>query len=125
MPTFPFDWRSDRTTRPRAATRGPVCPVSDIRNTTNTCSAVETERQRYAHRLAASRTRLVEAADTERRRIEHNLHDGAQQRLIALAFRLHEATLSLRRSLCLRSRPTPRSFRRRRRRLVEKSRRRC
>ena len=34
-----------------------------------------------AERLAASRTRIVEAADNERRRIEQNLHDGAQQRL--------------------------------------------
>src|SRR5206468_2944663 len=36
IPTLPFDWRSDRTTRPRAATCGPVCPVADRRNTTNT-----------------------------------------------------------------------------------------
>jgi PAS domain S-box-containing protein len=40
--------------------------------------------------LAASRARLVEAGDAERRRLERNLHDGAQQRLIAtsLAVRL-------------------------------------
>jgi signal transduction histidine kinase len=38
--------------------------------------------------LAASRARLVEAADTERRRLERNLHDGAQQRLVALAVAL-------------------------------------
>jgi signal transduction histidine kinase len=30
------------------------------------------------------------ASDSERRRLEHNLHDGAQQRLMALAFRLRE-----------------------------------
>ena len=35
--------------------------------------------------------RLVEAADTERRRIEHNLHDGAQQRLTALVVQLRIA----------------------------------
>jgi signal transduction histidine kinase len=35
--------------------------------------------------LAASRARLVEASDTERRRLERNLHDGAQQRLLALS----------------------------------------
>jgi signal transduction histidine kinase len=29
----------------------------------------------------------VAAADSERRRIERNLHDGAQQRLAALAIR--------------------------------------
>ena len=36
----------------------------------------------------ASRRRLVEAQDAERRRIERNLHDGAQQQLIALAIQL-------------------------------------
>jgi signal transduction histidine kinase len=35
--------------------------------------------------LAASRLRIVEASDAERRRLERNLHDGAQQRLIALS----------------------------------------
>ena len=35
--------------------------------------------------LAASRARIVEAGDAERRRLERNLHDGAQQRLVALA----------------------------------------
>jgi signal transduction histidine kinase len=54
-------------------------------------AAAVSERQRFAERLAASRERLVEAADTERRRLEHNLHDGAQQRLTALGLRLHLA----------------------------------
>ena len=44
--------------------------------------------ERFAERLDASRARLVNASDTERRRLEHNLHDGAQQRLTALAIRL-------------------------------------
>jgi signal transduction histidine kinase len=35
--------------------------------------------------LAASRLRIVEASDAERRRLERNLHDGAQQRLVALS----------------------------------------
>src|SRR5207302_5074237 len=38
--------------------------------------------------LRASRRRLVEAQDAERRRIERNLHDGAQQQLIALTIHL-------------------------------------
>ena len=38
--------------------------------------------------LLASRRRLVEAQDAERRKIERNLHDGAQQQLIALAIQL-------------------------------------
>jgi signal transduction histidine kinase len=38
--------------------------------------------------LRASRTRLVAAADAERRRIERDIHDGAQQHLVALAVTL-------------------------------------
>jgi len=37
--------------------------------------------------VAASRRRIVAAADEARRRIERDLHDGIQQRLIALTFR--------------------------------------
>jgi signal transduction histidine kinase len=37
--------------------------------------------------LQASRGRLVAAADEERRRIERNLHDGAQQHLVAMAIK--------------------------------------
>ena len=35
--------------------------------------------------LTASRARIVQAGDAARRRLERNLHDGAQQRLVALA----------------------------------------
>jgi signal transduction histidine kinase len=42
--------------------------------------------------VRASRTRIVEAADAERRRVERDLHDGAQQRLVALALRLQVAS---------------------------------
>jgi signal transduction histidine kinase len=38
--------------------------------------------------LTASRARIVEVGDAERRRLERNLHDGAQQRLIALSLAL-------------------------------------
>lgn len=41
--------------------------------------------------LRTSRARLVEAGDAERRRLERNLHDGAQQRLVALALSLRLA----------------------------------
>jgi signal transduction histidine kinase len=41
--------------------------------------------------LMASRARIVAASDEARRRIEHDLHDGAQQRLVALALRLRSA----------------------------------
>ncbi|HZD18471.1 MAG TPA: histidine kinase [Actinomycetota bacterium] len=36
--------------------------------------------------LRASRVRIVDAADAERRQLERNLHDGAQQRLLALSY---------------------------------------
>jgi signal transduction histidine kinase len=36
--------------------------------------------------LRASRARIVQAADAERRKLEWNLHDGAQQRLLALSY---------------------------------------
>jgi signal transduction histidine kinase len=40
------------------------------------------------HELLDSRARLVTVADGERRRIERDLHDGAQQRLVAIQIRL-------------------------------------
>lgn len=45
--------------------------------------------------LAASRTRLVQVADGERRRLERNLHDGAQQRLVAVSMSLGRAAATL------------------------------
>ncbi len=36
--------------------------------------------------LQASRVRIVETGDAERRRLERDLHDGAQQRLLALSY---------------------------------------
>jgi signal transduction histidine kinase len=41
--------------------------------------------------LIASRARLVAASDEARRQIERDLHDGAQQHLVALALRLRAA----------------------------------
>ena len=38
--------------------------------------------------LQASRARIVSAADASRRQIERNLHDGAQQHLVAMAVKL-------------------------------------
>ena len=54
-------------------------------------SALQASRDELRHQaeeLQASRARIVAAADAERRRIERNLHDGAQQRLVALAVKL-------------------------------------
>ncbi|MET0134143.1 MAG: sensor histidine kinase [Kibdelosporangium sp.] len=44
-----------------------------------------------AAHLQASRARGVDAAEAERRRIERDLHDGAQQRLVAVAMGLGRA----------------------------------
>jgi signal transduction histidine kinase len=41
--------------------------------------------------LQASRVRIVETGDAERRRLERDLHDGAQQRLLALSYDLRLA----------------------------------
>jgi signal transduction histidine kinase len=43
---------------------------------------------RLIEELRASRQRLVAAQDEERRKIERNLHDGAQQQLVALSVKL-------------------------------------
>lgn len=51
------------------------------------------ELQTEEEELRASRARVVAAADDERRRIERELHDGPQQRLVALAVELQRARL--------------------------------
>lgn len=63
--------------------------------------ALENERlhaelRAYVDDLRESRARIVEAGDAERRRLERNLHDGAQQRLVAMSLhlRLLEARLA-------------------------------
>jgi signal transduction histidine kinase len=43
-----------------------------------------TERKRQQEELEASRARIVAAGDDERRKLERNLHDGVQQRLVAV-----------------------------------------
>ena len=45
--------------------------------------------------LAASRARIVTAGDVERRRLERNLHDGAQQRIVALSLSIRVALSKL------------------------------
>jgi signal transduction histidine kinase len=50
--------------------------------------ALHAESRARLAELRASRERLVAAGDAERRRLERNLHDGAQQRLVAIAMQL-------------------------------------
>ena len=47
-----------------------------------------TELRERVEELSGSSARIVDAADAERRRIERDLHDGAQQRLVALSLNL-------------------------------------
>ena len=49
------------------------------------------EVRRQAEELRASRARIVAASDAARRRIERDLHDGAQQHLVALAVNIRLA----------------------------------
>ncbi|SNT63934.1 Histidine kinase [Asanoa hainanensis] len=58
--------------------------------------AIDNERLRawtlaHLEQVRASRTRIVVAADTARRRLERDLHDGAQQRLLAVSYELRLA----------------------------------
>jgi signal transduction histidine kinase len=50
------------------------------------------ELRSQADALRESRARIVASGDAERRRVERNLHDGAQQHLVALAVNLRLAT---------------------------------
>src|SRR5215218_2783308 len=49
---------------------------------------LRTELQESRDELREATARVVVAGDTERRRLERNLHDGAQQRLVALSLML-------------------------------------
>ena len=51
----------------------------------------EAEMARLLQQAEAQRSSAVDSAETERRRIERDLHDGAQQRLVALAAELGAA----------------------------------
>ena len=63
-----------------------VCAVSALY-----LVALVREREEFAERLGASRAELLHASDAARERIERDLHDGAQQRLIALGMQLSRA----------------------------------
>lgn len=57
--------------------------------------AVLLPRDEELREVRRSRARLVDAYEAERRRIERDLHDGAQQRLVALTMKLGLAGLDL------------------------------
>jgi signal transduction histidine kinase len=49
---------------------------------------LQAEQRAHLEELRGSRSRVIEAGQRERQRLERNLHDGAQQRLIALSLEL-------------------------------------
>ncbi len=73
-PNDPMDTSKERLVRDLASQAGPV-----LRNV------------KLIEELRASRQRLVAAQDEERRKLERNLHDGAQQQLVALQVQLRLA----------------------------------
>ena len=58
-------------------------------------ASAELERRNQERALAASRARVIEAADKERRRVGRDLHDGAQQRLLAVSNLLRVSRMKL------------------------------
>ena len=78
LTSFPMTTASSRTW-----CRPPGCPW-----TTNGLSA---QARAQVAELAASQLRIIETGDAERKRLERDLHDGAQQRLVALMLTLRLA----------------------------------
>jgi signal transduction histidine kinase len=56
-----------------------------------TTAAMLLENAKLVQQIQASRERIVESADQERRHLERDLHDGAQQRLLAIQVKLAHA----------------------------------
>jgi signal transduction histidine kinase len=58
-------------------------------------ASAELERRNQARALEESRARVIDAADRERRRVGRDLHDGAQQRLLAVSNLLRVSRMKL------------------------------
>jgi signal transduction histidine kinase len=65
------------------------------RRLTDTNALLRRQVEAQLDEVRASRARIVEAGDRERLRVERDLHDGAQQRLIALSLELRAARNAL------------------------------
>ena len=89
--------RSDGERLAIAWTATPVADVTRRKASLVLLSGVDvTERKRQEEEVRASRARIVQTADETRRKLERNLHDGAQQRLVALSVSLRLAETKLR-----------------------------
>jgi signal transduction histidine kinase len=76
--------------RDRVWLDGVIFDITDRRRAEALARRREAEAARIAE-LEDSRARIIEASDAARRRIERDLHDGAQQRLVAVSLRLRLA----------------------------------
>jgi PAS domain S-box-containing protein len=84
--------RADGTDIALAWTATPVADVTLREASLVLLSGIDvTERRRQDEEIRASRARIIDAADSARRLLERNLHDGAQQRLVALSVTLRLA----------------------------------
>jgi signal transduction histidine kinase len=72
--------------------------ISNVRLTAELEANIE-RIEAQARELRASRQRIVAAQDEERRRLERNIHDGAQQHLVALAVKLRLARQTIARDV--------------------------
>lgn len=79
---------SERSAVASEALRGEIGAAASLALDNERLRAEALARLRH---LRASRERVVAAEDAERRRLERNLHDGAQQRLLALTYDLRVA----------------------------------
>jgi signal transduction histidine kinase len=76
--------------------RKPLAPDTESRLTDFTdLLATAVDNARVRAELTASRARLVAAGDDARRRLERDLHDGAQQRLVAMGLELRAVEASV------------------------------
>ena len=79
---------------PRATSRDLVVAVAREAAAELDNVVLRAELARQVELIRASRARLAGAHEEERRRIERDLHDGAQQRLLAVALQLQSARLN-------------------------------
>jgi signal transduction histidine kinase len=66
-----------------------------LRGLADTNARLQRQVEAQLAEVRASRARIIEAGDRERRRVERDLHDGAQQRLVALSLELRLAQNAL------------------------------
>ena len=70
-----------------------VAAVADAGALAIEIAALQVQLRRHLLEVEASRRRIQSVADEERRRIARDLHDGAQQRLVAIGLALRHAQL--------------------------------